>query len=99
MSANSNLSSEIISRFRNCDGKPVCRASDKDQTRSGVRGKGECIICKKMTNWYCIKCRNFACHDRTKGSIKYVNDANADQNGNHIMALNSCFIACHPNFL
>lgn len=26
-------------------------------------------------------------------------DVNCDRNGNHIMALNSCFITCHPNFL
>ena len=97
--SNTALHSDVINRFKFCKGKPVCRVSDVDYTRSGSHAKGSCIVCKKRTNWYCILCRNFACHDTTDSSIKYITDANKCKKGNHIAAVKSCFIHCHPNYL
>ena len=97
LTSNPNMNSDVIDRFKYCKGKPVCRVSDIDCTRSGVRAKGACIACKKKTNWYCISCRNFACHDTTNSTIKYIADVNKDKNGNHITAVKSCFIHCHPS--
>ena len=99
LTSNPNMNSDVIDRFKYCKGKPVCRVSHINYTRSGIRAKGVCIVCKKKTNWYCILYRNFACHDTTNSAIKYITDVNEDKNGNHLMAVKSCFIHCHPNFL
>ena len=41
---------------------------------------------------------NFSFYDNAEESIKHATDVNPDKNGNHTMALKSCFIACYPNF-
>ena len=63
---NTVLNSEVADRFKFCKGKTVCRVSDIDYTGSDAHAKGPYIVCKKRTNWCCILCRNFACHDNTE---------------------------------
>ena len=43
LTSNPNMSSAVIDRFKYCKGKPVCRVSHIDYTRSGARAKGVCI--------------------------------------------------------
>ena len=99
LESDSTLNHDVIKRFKYCEGKPVFRVSDVDNSHQGLRARGYCIVCKKRTNWYCIQCRNWACNNRSEGTIKHVVDANEDKNGHRITAVKSCFIHCHPNYL
>ena len=93
------INQEIAKRFKHCPGKPVLRVSDIDKSSKGPGGRGTCIVCKKRTNWYCILCRNWACHHKTESNIKYMVDVHEDKEGHRITAVKTCFIDCHPNFL
>lgn len=86
----SNANNEIVKIFKNCPGKPVLKVSG---------GRGTCIVCKKKTHWYCVLCRNWACHHKTESDIKHIVHAHEDKEGHRITAVKSCFIDCHPNFL
>ena len=97
--SNTVSNSEVVDRFKFCKGNPTCHVSDVDSNRSDVRAKGTCIACKKRTNWHCILCRNFTCHDTTNSSVKHVADVNMGKNWNRITAVKSCFIHCHSNHL
>ena len=50
------MNSAVFDRFKHCEGKPVCRVSDIDYTRSGVRVKGACIACKKKPIGVDVNC-------------------------------------------
>ena len=99
LTSKENLNDDIFHRFNNCDGKPIFRVSDIDKSHQGPRARGQCIVCNKRTNWYCALCRNFACHNKSDSGIKYLVDAKKDSMGHRIMAVKSCFMQCHPNFL
>ena len=93
------LHADILNRFKNCEGKPIFRVSDVDKSNVGTRARGMCIVCKKRTNWYCMLCRNWACHNKSEAAVKHIVDVNIDSMGHRITAVKSCFIECHPNYL
>ena len=95
----SKINHEIVKRFKHCPGKPVLRVSDIDKSLKRPGGRGTCIVCKKLTHWYCVLCRNWACHHKTESDIKYIVDVHEAKEGNRITAVKSCFIDCHPIFL
>lgn len=51
MLSDNELPSAVISRFKHCNGKPACYASNKDQARCGAQGRSACVDLKKITNW------------------------------------------------
>jgi len=99
LKSDTTLNIDIVNRFKYCEGKPMFRVSDEDKGHTGPRARGVCIVCKKRTNWYCILCRNWACHNKSDLTIKHIIDANTDSTGHRITAVNSCFVHCHPNYL
>ena len=99
LKSDNNLNIDVVNRFKHCKGKPVLRVSDVDKTIVGLRARGPCIVCKKRTNWYCILCRNWACHNKSDSTVKHVVDLNVDSAGHRMTAVNSCFMHCHPNYL
>ena len=99
LKSDTTLNIGVVNRFKHCKGKPVLRVSDVDKTIVGLRARGKFIACKKRTNWYCILCRNWACHNKSDSTDKHIVDVNVDSAGHRITAVNSCFVHCHPNYM
>ena len=89
-----NMNNEVRNRFKYCKGKPVFRVSNAGYSHQGLRVRGSCIVCKKRTNWYCIECRNWGCHNRSESTVKRIVDANVNHIGHRITAVKSCFMHC-----
>ena len=98
-SDSSTLRCDIINRFQSCEGRPIYRLSDVDKTCFGPRARGSCIVCKARTNWYCVSCRNWACHQKSESTVKHIVHANEDKNGHRITEVKSCFMHCNPIYL
>ena len=99
LKSDSALNTDIINRSKNCQGDPMFRVSDVDKSADGLRAKQRCIACKKLTNWCCVLCINWACHNKSEATVKHIFDVNVDSMGHWITAVKSCFIECQPNYL
>ena len=95
---------EASKRFKNCPGCPVYRVSEEEGTNRGPGAQGTCIVCTRETNWYCVECRNWCCHDVSQpDGPEYFRDIDT-YHGNkgiarHITGRITCLMSCHPHFL
>ena len=58
-----------------------------------------CYILHAFSHWILNCVESLKIVKSTDASVKYISDVNKDKSGNHIMAVKSCFIDCHPIFL
>jgi len=95
---------EASKRFKSCPGCPVYRVSEDKGKYRGPGAQGSCIVCGRETNWYCVECRNWCCHDVSQpDGPEYFRDINTYSglkgSHHHITGRLTCLMSCHPRFL
>ena len=90
-------------RFKHCPGVFVERTTENGESE-GPGAAARCIDCKAVTNWYCVGCRNWVCHDRMRkdGAQLFQDSFSYKGKGNKelkITGVYSCAMNTHPQFL
>ena len=106
-----SVDDEPAKRFKNCSGHPVERVAVLSLKKKGTGAKGTCIGCEAQTNWWCVGCHTWACHDKSYpalGEPNFIRDlrdywsfirGKREKVRGNVVAKYTCFMHSHPKFL
>jgi hypothetical protein len=87
----SKLANGVVERRQNCTGCSIFRVNE-----DGKGTKGTCLVCKKVTGWYCLQCHHWFCNivreDEDNASVLLISHPMSNK---VFCARNTCFMVGH----
>jgi hypothetical protein len=92
----SKLANGVVERRQNCTGCSIFRVNEDGKSDRGKGTKGTCLVCKKVTGWYCLECHHWFCNvvreDEDNAAVLKIAHPMSDK---VFYARNTCFMVGH----
>lgn len=92
----------LLNRTTDCSGWPVKRTDDQWGGKRGA-GRGTCVFCGSLTQWYCVRCKRFFCNEVNKSNAnvdEFATKIQIESVGEEpIFCFGSCYLQGHKDAL